>query len=133
MKARQYAEAIHLASQDKDEAGIEAVALNLHTLLEKRGHLRLLPTIVHELEKIHAQRKDPNTVEVHVARDEDVAALRDKIEVDKQALEATEHNQSVFIDETLVGGYEVRANGTRIDRTHKHALLTLYNNLITNT
>jgi F0F1-type ATP synthase delta subunit len=35
----------------------------------------------------------------------------------------------VTVDEGVVGGYSLEANGTRIDRTYKQALVELYSSL----
>jgi F0F1-type ATP synthase delta subunit len=132
MKARQYAEALHLAAAHKDEAGMEQILERFRALLTERGHLRLLPAILRELEKLHVQREDPDTVHVHVATDADAQRYAEAIAKDVEALRASGHKHNLLVDDTLVGGYEVRTGGARIDRTYKRALLTLYNTLRTN-
>jgi F0F1-type ATP synthase delta subunit len=132
MKARQYAEALHLAAADKDDAALQELLERFRVLLRERGHTRLTPAILRELEKLEAQRQDPNIVHVAVAQKQDTQAFASEIQEDIAALDAAGQTQDVVVDETLIGGYEVRTGGGRIDRTYKRALLTLYNTLRTN-
>ena len=132
MKAVQYAEALFLASQGKSDEDVERVVANTITLLKEKRHIRLLPTIVRELEKIQARYAGANKVFVRVARESDVELFREQITCDVDTLNATSLQQEIISDTTLIGGYELRAKGARIDRTYKRSLLTLYDNLITN-
>jgi F0F1-type ATP synthase delta subunit len=132
MKARQYAEAIFLATRNANDAEIDLVAERVSTLLQKKGHTALLPAILRELEKIEQKRGVLDEVLVRVSKESDVAVFQNKINADVQQLQATQLPIRVVVDDTLVGGYEVRAHGKRLDRTYKRSLLTLYTNLIIN-
>lgn len=132
MKAKQYAEALFLATRDKDEAMLDRIATRFRSLLEEKGHLALLPAVIRELEKLFTQRNNAAELVIRVANTSDAETLKEKIIADIQSLGATALPTRVLVDETLIGGYEVRANGQRIDRTYKRSLLTLYTNLITN-
>ncbi|KKS84740.1 MAG: hypothetical protein UV60_C0015G0008 [Parcubacteria group bacterium GW2011_GWA2_43_11] len=132
MKAKQYAEALFLAARTKGDAELDSIASQFRLLLEKKGHLALLPAIVRELDKLFAQRNSGAEIVIRVAKLTDAETLRERIEADILTLNATHLEKRILVDETLIGGYEVRAYGQRIDRTYKRSLLTLYTNLITN-
>ena len=132
MKAQQYAEALFLSSQNKSEEDVERIVLATIELLKEKGYIRLLPAILRELEKIQTRREETKELVVRVAQDSDVDAFKEQIQKDVETLAATSLPKKVISDNTLIGGYELRAKGARIDRTYKRSLLTLYNNLITN-
>ncbi|HCC05208.1 TPA: hypothetical protein DEP58_02780 [Patescibacteria group bacterium] len=132
MKAKQYAEALFLATRAKSDAELDRIATQFQTLLTKRGHLALLPAVVRELDKLFAQRNNAAEIVIRVANLGDAETQNDKIEADIRTLNATPLPKRILVDTTLIGGYEVRAQGHRIDRTYKRSLLTLYTNLITN-
>jgi len=132
MKAQQYAEALFQATRTKNDAELDRIAIQFRSLLEARGHLALLPAVVRELEKLFTQRTNAAEVVIRVAKHSDAETLSDTIKADIQTLDATHLPTHVLVDETLIGGHEVRAQGKRIDRTYKRSLLTLYTNLITN-
>ncbi len=131
-KAQQYAEAIFQASRNKNDVELEAVSVNTRTILENQGHVALLPVIVRELEKLLKKRENSVEAVISVAKEEDVSKFTESIAKDVNKLCAEKMSKRVIVDETLIGGYEVRANGKRIDRTFKRSLLTMYTKLITN-
>lgn len=131
-KAQQYAEALFEASLNKDDVELERIVTNFRLLLEQNGHLALMGAVLRELEKLTKQRGSSAELVIRVTQSSDVETFREKIEADILTLNATQLPKKVLIDETLIGGYEVRANGKRIDRTYKRSLLTMYTNLITN-
>ena len=132
MKASEYAQALYLATENKTEEEIERIFQNLLRILKERGHSTLLTSITREYEKITERKEGHNELLIRVADSSDVDTFVSQIEKDTQTLKAGTLGKKVVVDDTLVGGYELRANGTRIDRTYKRSLLTLYNNLITN-
>ncbi len=88
MKLHEYAEAIYLAAQGKDDSELDRLVVRVQEVVERHGHRKLLPARV--------SRESP----------------------------------TVVCDDMLIGGYEVRTEGSRIDRTHKRALVDLYSALI---
>lgn len=132
MKAHEYAEALYEVSLNKSDEEVTAVLTRFQTLLEERGHTNLLKTILRELEKIERRRSTSTETLVRVAKEEDATRFSENITRDIHTLGGEDVRTRIVIDETLIGGYEVRAKGQRIDRSHKRSLLTLYNNLITN-
>lgn len=133
MKAAQYAEAVFLASQNKDDADLERVSANVVRVLTEARHLSLMPTIIQELVKLQKTRQSGSgACVVRVASAGDVDQYRSEIDAAIQKLDAKELHIEVSVDDTVIGGYAVTAKGKRIDRTHKRSLVTLYDRLITN-
>jgi F0F1-type ATP synthase delta subunit len=129
MKARQYAEALYRAAHAHNAAPPAVLIDRFVELLAERGHTALLPTVVREYEKILHERSSNDEVHVRVARREDRDAYDARITADLTALGAHDRPVHVSVDETVIGGYAVEANGTRIDRTYKQALVELYSSL----
>jgi F0F1-type ATP synthase delta subunit len=132
MKAQQYAEALFLATRNASEEKLDAVAIRVVQLLDEKGHRTLLPAILRELEKINQKRGGLEETLIRVAKKTDATVFQSSIDTDIKSLNATQLPQKVEVDDTLIGGYEVIANGKRFDRTYKRSLLTMYTNLITN-
>jgi F0F1-type ATP synthase delta subunit len=136
MKAAQYAEALYGATRTQDEAGIDHAVMRLGEILRSRGHGRLFPAIVREFEKIAEERDATVETIVRVARADDAVQHRNAIAADLALLAPASvqgqgtARERVVVDEHVVGGYEVRAYGKRIDRTFKRSLLALYNDLV---
>ncbi len=132
MKATQYAEALYIASRNKSEEEVLRIVTQTISLLKEKGHERLLGKVLLELEKIQKRRGGIDELLVRVAKDTDAEAFMNDIQRDAEVLGAASLPRKIVTDDTLIGGYELRAKGSRIDRTYKRSLLTLYNNLITN-
>jgi len=132
MKAQEYAQAIYIATQGKSEADTERILQNVSRIIKEKGHTKLLVSIERELEKILQRTEGSGELLIRVSKESDAETFISDIEKDALVLQAEALPRKVVVDSTLVGGYELRANGTRIDRTYKRSLLTLYNNLVTN-
>ncbi len=132
MKARYYAEALFEASRGKREEDLDVLVQRITALLEERGHRALLPAIVRELEKLSITRGSKEELVLRVAKESDVEAFMVHIEKDIQTLEAQAYTKKICIDDTIIGGYELRLRGVSIDRTYKRSLLLMYTNLLTN-
>lgn len=100
----------------------------LRTLLDSRGHSRLLPKILKDLLMLASKESSQTQAIVTLARTQESEKFKIKIEENLRALNVTEH--TVRIDETLVGGFTIDAHEKRIDHSYKKRLLTLYRSLI---
>jgi F0F1-type ATP synthase delta subunit len=129
MKARDYAEAIYLATKHADDSVESAVVERLMEELRARGHEMLLPAIIRELELRVLRRASSAGARITVAHAGDVERHASRIEADLATLSARDLPREVRIDTTVSGGYEVRALGVRIDRTHKRSLVDMYRTL----
>lgn len=131
MKAQQYAEALYRAAHSHHATDAETLVERLITLVRERGHLRLLPSIAREYDTLVKVRSTSDEAHVRVARKEDYDAHGVRITRDLATLNAKDRVVRTIIDETVIGGYAVEANGSRIDRTYKRALLDMYSSLST--
>lgn len=131
MKARQYAEALYRAVHGHHDVDADALVTRLVAVVRERGHLRLLPAIVREYDTIMRMRSTNDEVHVRVARESDRTKHAVHIERDIASLHGDERPVRTIIDETVIGGYALETNGTRIDRTYKQALIELYSSLST--
>ena len=130
MKPEQYAEALYLAVEKKSETERDAVLEKLRAVLVEHRHVRLLPAIVREYEKLVRKRSASVETTIRVARAGDRDAHLGRITEDVTTLDAVHLPEHVVIDEQVIGGYEVRAHGKRIDRTYRRMLNNLYSNLV---
>lgn len=131
MRAAHYAKALQeLTAAGKISEGM--LMKQFVSTVAQNGHAHLFPKIVRSLERIERREEKKATIEVTSAMEltaEKVAALL-KQEPFKQAI-APGHKKVIRkIDETLVGGTVVRTGTLKIDASHKHALLDLYQSLI---
>jgi F0F1-type ATP synthase delta subunit len=127
MKAIQYAEALYRAirhTSTSEEA--DRVIASLVRLLAAQGHTRLLAKIIVAYEKIVRRHGSAAGAQVRVRTTEAVAYYKDRMTADLHALNADGMPVQVHIDPTCIGGYEVRAHGQRIDRTHKRTLIRMF-------
>jgi len=129
MKARRYAEALYRAAHAHNAAAPDMLIGRFVELLAGRGHAKLLPAVTREYEKILHERSSSDEVHVRVARASDREKYDDRITADLATLGAEGQAAHVTVDETVIGGYALEANGTRIDRTYKQALVELYSSL----
>ena len=129
MDARHYAEALFLATRDKREEEARPIVERLLTLLQENRHERLLRRIIHSYEALVRTRSAATYATVTYATHTDQKKEEAHIDADLAALGAHELPRRVQVDRTLVGGYHVEAQGSRIDRSHKATLLALYRHL----
>jgi F0F1-type ATP synthase delta subunit len=130
MKAKDYAEAIFQASKGKSDEELDKIVSNTKKLLEKNGHVALLPHVVRELEKITKKRGRVDEVVVVLSDKNDFEKYSERINEDIEKLNATNLPRKIVEDKTLVGGYQLYANGIRLDKTYKKTLLSMYTKLI---
>jgi|GEM_PF-741535 len=130
MKATDYAEALYRASLGKGDEDTTAITERLVAMLREHGHLALLPAITRELEKLIRRRQTDTEAIVRVAHAADVERYRERIAADLRTLDAVSLPLHTVVSPQVIGGYELRANGKRIDRTYKRSLLALYTTLV---
>ena len=122
-----YVQAIQKAIHDGLSPDI--LLANVRAVMQKRGHERLLPTVLATvLRELLATRSTRTVVRVpdqaayEAYKDAITAALEEHKSIDSPA---------IVCDGTLIGGYQVEANYHRIDASHKHVLASLYRNITT--
>jgi F0F1-type ATP synthase delta subunit len=90
--------------------------------MKAKGHLSLLHDVVRKLER---ERKQPRAV-VSVSKKSDAKKFEQMIKDSLNTLGVDMRDASTMEDVKLVGGYQVRAGATSIDRSFRTALVSLY-------
>ena len=131
MRGKYYALALHevlRTSSTKEETLLQ----HFIETVRANGHAYLFPKIIRALEGIIAKEIQASTIVVTSAKplaDEKVLALLKK-EPFKNALSTSHKKVARKTDDGIIGGVIVRTGTTRIDASHKRALLDIYQSLI---
>lgn len=130
MKASWYAEALYGALEGKNESESGKIFTRFRKVLSLRGHDRLLLFILHELEKIALREESKNEVVLVVADQKSQnkwAHAYDHYE--KEGIIPKGMTRRDVVDESIVGGFQIRMKGTLIDGSYKKSLAELYRNI----
>lgn len=129
MLAKEYAQA--LTEVIAEGVSSASAVKNLLLVLKSRGHEKLLPRIVRELER-REERASGKGVLVRTADEKSrkealhkAHALSEEYALDTAAIRVAE-------DPTLISGYAIEGPGFRFDTSARAALLNLYRHLKTN-
>lgn len=96
----------------------ETVA-QIFTLLSKRGHRKLLPAILAEIQRLDAKQEKVGKTVLTVARAADEASA-------KKATSTYGVPDTTVVDPAIIGGWRFRNTGTLVDHSYKRMLLDLY-------
>jgi len=130
MKASWYAEALYGALQSeqvKTESDSKKVFAQFRKVIAARGHNSLLPFVAHELEKIIIREKNKNEAVLVIADTKSInkwAHAYDHYE--KEGIIPKGTIRRDVVDETIVGGFQIRTKDTLIDGSYKKSLAELY-------
>lgn len=130
MKAVWYAEALHRALKGKDETDTGRIIARFGEVVDARGHTGLLARIAHEFQAISRRAHTHQNVLVVTAREKDRS--RGAFAFDHYHQAGTFPLDAVVeetIDETIVGGYQLRSKNVVIDQSYKRLLTDLYKNI----
>jgi F0F1-type ATP synthase delta subunit len=122
-----YASALQRAAAGQAKERQLELADSFLALLKRRGHISLLPKILHVLKR--GRNQEDMDATVTVAREEDYARYRKVIAQVLAQLEVSEFHMTV--DPRIVGGYRVMGNGHLFDQTYRTKLIDLYKRLAT--
>ena len=125
--ASSYAHALYDLQKDQKTSADVAVS-KLIKLLKYKGHIKLLPSIAEEFEKIIDVSRDESTMSITCAKEEDFKIHRGELQ-EHLGHSGSEYTKEV-IDETIIGGFILRKGETIIDGSYKKKLLLLYQNAI---
>ncbi len=112
----------------RDGMSVDTALLNLKRMLESRGHSRLYPKILKQLEREGEKQKKRETLTLVLADEGDRAKLKEDIDSALLQMKAKEYDTK--IDPTITGGFIIEGGEQRIDHSYKRRLLTLYRSLI---
>lgn len=105
------------------ESGKENSAESLIAHLKRTGRLKLLPRILRAY-KEEIERKGEKAMSIEVASKADEASA---LALAKEYGVATD---KTVVNESLIKGFRVRAQGKLIDRSAKRSLIDLYYNIV---
>jgi F0F1-type ATP synthase delta subunit len=117
MQTDAYAHALMRLMEKEKPA--EAVK-KLHALLEREGRANLMPAIGRAFERLAAKKQNQERATLTVAHAKDEAKARK---------ESGAKDAELVLDETIVGGWRLEAEGELQDASWKTSLLTIYQNV----
>lgn len=127
MRASWYAEALYGALGGKSESDAKKIFTRFRKVVSARGHERLLPFVAHELEKIATREKAKNEVLLVTANDKSQSKWTHAYDhYEKEGVIPKHAARRNVVDETIVGGFQIRTKDTLIDGSYKKNLLELY-------
>ncbi len=123
MKKHYVQAVLQLLEEGKD---IDTVLISLHDTLQRKGHTKLhesiLSAVLTQLVRITATEG----ALVTVAKESDSQKYQSAIQEALKELRSDGASLRTKVDETLIGGFTVEYNNTRIDRSYKEKLVSLY-------
>ncbi len=130
MKAVWYAEALHRALKGKNESDAGRIIARFSDVVSARGHSGLLTRIVQEFQTISHRAHTHQKVLVVTAHEKGRA--RGAFAYEHYQKEGTISPDTVseeVIDESIVGGYQLRGKHMLVDQSYKRLLADLYKNI----
>lgn len=106
-------------------SNIETVLGNLRIVMEKRGHAKVLPTVLRAVVRALEQGGAESVATITVAREADATALTADIKAALTALGA-DGAHTTIVDDTIIGGLIATYNHRQIDQSYRTKLLNLY-------
>lgn len=130
MKASWYAEALAEALSGKNENEAEKVLARFYEVIKAHGHTGLLPHIPAELRKIEAREKVHGEAILVTADTKSRTRWAHAYDhYKKEGLLPQGAVRHDVVDETLIGGYQIRTKDLLIDSSYKKSLIELYSNI----
>jgi F0F1-type ATP synthase delta subunit len=129
MKALVYAKALHSVLQDKNsDSDLDKVLSSFFEVVRIRGdeklRVRILKTYLNLLEKEERDKKIFLVVSDTKDEKEVLQAYDDFVK--EGILPPTESSKEIKIDETIIGGFQIRNKKILIDGSYKKNLIELY-------
>lgn len=131
MKASWYAEALYGALQGKSEKEAKSILARFHKVVKERGHTGLLKHVPAELEKVAEREGEHNEVELVVSGEKGSDKWVHAYDhYKKEGLFPKDSSRKNVIDETLIGGFQLRTKNLLVDGSYKRSLIELYKNIV---
>ena len=130
MKASWYAEALAEALSGKSEKEGSVLIARFYEVIKSHGHAGLLPLIPAELEKIEAREKAHREAILVTADTKSLTKWAHAYDhYYREALLPLDATRRDIIDETIIGGYQIRTKDLLIDSSYKKSLVELYSKI----
>lgn len=124
-----YAEALYAESRGKPHQEQSEIAERFLALLEKRGHVKLLPKILRALTLRDLKEQDEAGIKVVLASPAHLTRFTSDIARAEDAVFGGKKERKIKIDSSLVGGFVLEKGGLRFDASFKRKLLSLFKTL----
>ncbi|OIP64931.1 MAG: hypothetical protein COV32_01155 [Candidatus Yonathbacteria bacterium CG10_big_fil_rev_8_21_14_0_10_43_136] len=133
MKASWYAEALYGALNGKhvkNESDSRKIFTHFRKVVSARGHDGLLPFVAHEFGKIVTRERDRNEVILVTADNKSVGKWAHAYDhYEKEGIIPKGATRRDVVDESIVGGFQIRTKDTLVDGSYKKSLVELYRNI----
>lgn len=130
MKAVSYAEALYGALQGKkinSNTSAKKVITHFRNVVMSRGHQKLLPFISKEFEKILLREDGKNEVVLVTANEKSVNKWAHAYDhYKKEGVVPKTSIRKDLLDESIIGGFQIRTKNILIDGSYKKSLTELY-------
>lgn len=130
MKASWYAEALYRALQGENvinEGDSKKVFARFKKVISARGHDSFLPFIGREFEKIITREKKNNEVILVTADNKSKSKWAHAYDhYKKEGILPKDAACHEVVDESIIGGFQIRTKDTLIDGSYKKSLVELY-------
>ncbi|KKU81619.1 MAG: hypothetical protein UY07_C0013G0008 [Parcubacteria group bacterium GW2011_GWA1_47_8] len=127
MKASWYAEALYEALEGKNESDSSRVLVRFREVVVARGHSAFLRFIPQELERIVARKKAHSEIIFVIADAKSLAKWAHAYDhYEKEGVLQKGAIRRDIVDESIVGGFQIRTKDTLIDGSYKKPLAELY-------
>lgn len=132
MKSAWYAEALYGALEGKSDSDAKKLLARFREVLSVRGHGALLRFIPHELERIAERRKASNEIILVTADTKSRTKWTHAYDhYEKEGIIKKGSMRREIVDESIVGGFQIRTKDILIDGSYKKPLVELYRKIIT--
>lgn len=128
MLARMYANALYRATEKTSGKNLDAKLASFGKLLARKGHEKLMRSIMREYAKVALREKHRNEVRISVAHEKEAAAAKKQLAAIDGGAAAKEI--VVSVDPALVRGYRIEGNDILFDGNARRKLSDLYQKLI---
>ncbi len=131
MKASWYAEALILALREKSEKEQAHIVARFFEVIKVCGHTGLLKFIPAELEKIETRNHASGEITLITADTKSRTKWSHAYDhYEKQGTIPVNSVRRDIVDETIIGGYQIRSKNILIDSSYKKSLVDLYRNIV---
>ena len=130
MHASYYAKALFGLSRDKNQSEQQDLVVRLLRVLKANGHIKLLPAILREYERIEYIQKKKRGAILSVVKLTHQEKLKRDINLYRNQLGLAEKKIEVKIDAHLIGGFTLQTESTMTDASYKKMLLELYRRMV---
>ncbi len=132
MKAGWYAQALYDALRGKNENDAPKIMASFHEVIKAHGHTGLLGLIPAEFAKIYDREKAGKEI-ILVTCDEKSRTkwVHAYDHYESEGLLPKDATRRDIVDDTIIGGFQIRTKDLLVDGSYKRSLLELYQNITT--